>query len=88
MEEANKLYVNSIFKLVVSNKMAVGIRIDNESSFLKIFGYWDGLKSLPLWYANNNGISNFHDFASFGGWVQPSIKSYRVLNEYTELICF
>ena len=39
----------------------------------------DTLKAVPVWYANDNGVQNFDDFdyAGFGTWTQPSLKSYQ-----------
>ena len=33
--------------------------------------------SLPLWYAHYDGVTNFNDFQSFGGWTQPYAKQYK-----------
>jgi len=32
--------------------------------------------TLPLWYPNVNGQTNYNDFSKFGGWTKPAIKQY------------
>ena len=31
---------------------------------------------IPLWYPHYDGIPDFNDFRSFGGWTKPTIKQF------------
>ena len=49
----------------------------DSSSWSMVVGDWTGLKDLPLWYENLNGVPSFNDFKPFGGWTKPSLKRYQ-----------
>ncbi len=72
-------------KLILSCKkygLNVGIYSDAKA-WKSVFGGQhvgsDILKSVPVWYVNDNGIQSFDDFSEsgFGTWTEASLKNFE-----------
>jgi len=49
----------------------------SQNNWCTIMGCsFSGGSSLPLWYADWDGIPDFSDFSPYGGWSSPSMKQF------------
>jgi len=71
----NRNFFNELVKAVEGYKIPLGI-YTSESQWIPIFGSFTGGSHLPLWYANYDGVPDFNDFSSFGGWRTPVMKQF------------
>eukprot|EP01129_Flabellula_baltica_P017318 TRINITY_DN9566_c0_g1_i1.p1 TRINITY_DN9566_c0_g1~~TRINITY_DN9566_c0_g1_i1.p1 ORF type:complete len:220 (-),score=52.09 TRINITY_DN9566_c0_g1_i1:17-655(-) len=72
----NRNFITAMANEVIRNGKAVGI-YTNYYNWQEIVGLgWTGVSQHPLWYAHYDGVPNYNDFRSFGGWSKPSIKQY------------
>jgi len=76
-------YVENLTKACQNHGLKIGIA-SSALEWHDVFGSSavgsDVLKKVPVWYVNNNGNADFDDFdyAGFGTWDSPSLKSYSV----------
>jgi hypothetical protein len=85
MTPQNTIFVLSTFASTVQICMGAGLKVGVNSDVMawyNLYGYVDVsstvLTSLPLWYNAGNNNTNFDDFldyAGFGGWSTPTMKS-------------
>lgn len=73
----------SLLGVAVSTAKSAGVKvgiITNFSRWWPLFGKYDGVKDLPLWYISQS-ISKGNTMASddniFGGWEKPAIRQGR-----------
>jgi len=71
----NRNFFNQLLSQCQKHGFNVGV-YSSASQWAPIMGSWTGGSSRPLWYAHYDGIPNFNDFKSFGGWTKPAIKQY------------
>jgi len=64
---------------MVNQAQSMGARVGIYTSAY----YWGSIMCssqsfayLPLWYAYYDGVANFNEFQSFGGWGSPAIKQF------------
>ena len=59
--------------------------------FGSAFAYSSQRDSTDIWYTDDNGVADFSDFQSFGGWLIPIIKTYKTetyCNVTVDRICY
>jgi hypothetical protein len=90
---ANREFILNITTTITSSTRGVGFRVGLNGSYEKTFGQWQALSIYPLWYVNYNNEHNFADYITIGGWIKPSLKSYKMIEQkdwsnFAELVCF
>ena len=75
-QEANRNFILDVVAQIKARGKVPGI-YTSYNNWQNIVGLgWDGVSSLPLWYAHYDNDPSFRDFRAFGGWSRPAIKQY------------
>eukprot|EP01091_Cochliopodium_minus_P000511 TRINITY_DN10467_c0_g1_i1.p1 TRINITY_DN10467_c0_g1~~TRINITY_DN10467_c0_g1_i1.p1 ORF type:complete len:232 (+),score=52.02 TRINITY_DN10467_c0_g1_i1:36-698(+) len=73
-------YNQNFFSELVAAGQNNGVNLgvySSRSQWEPIFGGgFTAGSSLPLWYADYDGVPDFDDFSSFGGWSSPAMKQF------------
>lgn len=74
--DANRAFMTELVDACASAGLATAI-YSSASQWSELFGA-DFVKgnNLPLWYAHYDGLPEFSDFRSFGGWSKPAFKQF------------
>ena len=75
-QEANRNFILEAVAQIKARGKVPGI-YTSYNNWQNIVGInWDGVSSLPLWYAHYDNDPSFRDYRAFGGWSKPAIKQY------------
>lgn len=77
--EGNCRYLIEMVDRIKSHGKEAGV-FSEPAAWEVFMGGWTKCtseSSQPIWYTKRDGIPSFTGFSPFGGWTQPTIKTYQ-----------